>query len=388
MPSVTIMIKLPLFKPTKTKEDMYLSMQEEFSTLANHVLELKKTNPKQTKTNIDHQLKQCSQLPTTLQQEARKLALSRYQDWKKNQKTKSFPSFKKKQTVLFNNQNWHFRYDGNFLKLGFPTREKGNLTVDKYVPVLTNAYSSFWVEYLLTGKMDMSNKTYNLSYQNISSIKKGNGQLYQKRGKWFFAFSITLEIQEQQGQKVVGVDRGLRLIAVAGCGSTKQYLTFSGKHLGHIRRKYHKLRRSMQKSKNTKAVKRLENKEQRIINYYNHVISKKIFQFAEQIGATTIKLEDLTGIRRMKKYWKRTDRNIHSWAFYDLGLKIQYKATLHGLKVEYVDPYKTSQECFRCKQQIKSNRRKDQYTCSCGYKENADINASFVISTRPEKIVA
>ncbi|MBE2933617.1 IS200/IS605 family element transposase accessory protein TnpB [Anoxybacillus flavithermus] len=78
-----------------------------------------------------------------------------------------------------------------------------------------------------------------------------------------------------------------------------------------------------------KALKRLENKEQRIIDYWNHVISKKIIRFAEQIGAKTIKLEDLSGIRKMKKHWKQSNRNIHSWAFYDLEIKIQYKANLN-----------------------------------------------------------
>ncbi|MBE2933467.1 transposase [Anoxybacillus flavithermus] len=60
-----------------------------------------------------------------------------------------------------------------------------------------------------------------------------------------------------------------------------------------------------------------------------------------------------------------------------------FRAKLKGLKVEYVDPYKTSQECFQCGKVKKTNRRGPLYTCSCGYKKQADVNASFVISTRP-----
>lgn len=388
MKTVTFTIKLPLFQPTKVKQEMYQTMRNEFSYLCNETLRLKHEENVKKLTEIDSLLKEQSTLPTTLQQEARKLAISRYQDWKKNQKTKGFPSFKPKQTILFNNQNWHLRFDNGMLKLGIPTTEKGNLTIEKYVPVATNKYSSFWVHYLVNNKMDKENKMYHPSYEQIVSCKKGNAQLYERKGTWYFSFSITLSIQEQEisNEKIVGVDRGLRMIAVAGCGETGEHITFNGKHIGHIRRKYHRLRKVLQKAKNMKKLKQLENKEQRIISYYNHLISKRILQFAEQIGVKTIKLEELSGIRGMKKYWKRSDLNIHSWAFFDLEQKLKYKAVLHGIEIDMVNPFKTSQECHNCGKAEKRNRRKDKYKCSCGYKEHADINASFVISKRPSLV--
>ncbi|WP_445612508.1 RNA-guided endonuclease TnpB family protein [Geobacillus sp. YF-1] len=143
------------------------------------------------------------------------------------------------------------------------------------------------------------------------------------------------------------------------------------------------MRRQLQTAKNRKAIKRLGCKERRIVHYWNHVISKRIVQFAEQTGATTIKLERLKGIRQMKRHWKRSDRNIHSWSFFDLEKKIQYKAEQKGLIVEYVDPYKTSQQCFRCGNVKRTNRRGSLFQCSCGYTKQADVNASFVISARP-----
>lgn len=80
MNEVTITIKLPLFKPTKVKQDIYKTMRSEFSRLLNRTLEIKRTNPKIKATDIDKCLKRESILPTTIQQEARKLALSRYDD--------------------------------------------------------------------------------------------------------------------------------------------------------------------------------------------------------------------------------------------------------------------------------------------------------------------
>lgn len=380
---ITITIKLPLFEPTIIKQDMYKEMRSNFSKACNQTLIYKKENPKLKASDID-QLIGSVPLPSTLQQEARKLALSRYQDWKKNQRSKGFPVFREKMAILFNNQNWRLRFDNGYLKVGIPTVEEGNLTIDKYIPLQVNEYTLFWVNYLLTGQMDTHSKSYRSSYEEISAPKKGNAQLFEKKGKWYFAFTISFELKEQtKNEKSIGVDRGLRMIAVAGDVETEKYLTFNGKQISHIRRKFARLRRKLQKAKNTKALKRLEDKEQRIIQYWNHMISKQIVQFAIECGASIIKLEDLSTIRSMKKYWKRADRNVNSWAFYDLELKLTYKARLAELRVEKVNPFKTSQECSKCGQIKKSNRRKDSYTCSCGHHENADVNASFVIAKRP-----
>ncbi|MFD1039632.1 RNA-guided endonuclease InsQ/TnpB family protein [Virgibacillus byunsanensis] len=222
--------------------------------------------------------------------------------------------------------------------------------------------------------------------EGISAPQKGNGQLFQKKEKWYFSFVISFELQNdilEKTEKSIGVDRGLKYIAVAGDKETGKYVHFSGKHIGHIRRKFSRLRRKIQKTKNTKALKRFEDKEQRIIHYWNHLIAKRIVQFAKQQGVSIIKIEDLSDIRSMKKYWKRSDRNVNSWAFYDLELKLTYKAQLAELEVQKVNPFKTSQECTNCGKTVKKNRRGSLYKCSCGYKKNADVNASFVISTRP-----
>ncbi|MUK89179.1 hypothetical protein GMD78_12425 [Ornithinibacillus sp. L9] len=190
-------------------------------------------------------------MPTTLIQEARKLAISRYQDWNKNKKIKGFPKFRKRIAIPFNNQNWRFRFDNGYLKVGIPTLEEGNLTVDKYVPLKVNDYNLFWVNYLLNGYMDKASKYYLPSYENISKPKKGNGQLFFKNGKWYFSFTITFELKNEVSseEKEVGVDRGLKYIAVAGDKETGKYIHFSGKHIGHIRRKYSRLRRIFMKNK-------------------------------------------------------------------------------------------------------------------------------------------
>ncbi|RNF39098.1 RNA-guided endonuclease InsQ/TnpB family protein [Planococcus salinus] len=376
-------IKLPLFEPTHAKIHLYEDMRASFSEACNVAIRVKRENPESKASEIDRTLAPI-QLPSTLRQEARKLACSRYADWKKHTKTKGFPQFRQKIAIPFNNQNWHLRFDNGFLKLGVPTADEGRLTVEKYVPLKTNAYTLFWVNYLLSGEMDETSNYYNPSINPAIQPKKGSGQLFCKKGTWYFSFALSFEMKGSlTSGKAIGVDRGLKAIAVAGDQTTGEYLLFSGKRIGHVRRKFSNLRRTLMQKKNQKALKRLKNKEQRIIHYWNHVIAKDIVAFAKTQGASIIKIEDLKGIRSMKRYWKRSDRNVNSWAFFDLETKLAYKAELAELVVQKVSPFKTSQECAACGTTLKTNRRGSRYTCSCGYRHNADVNASFVIAARP-----
>ncbi|MUK87857.1 hypothetical protein GMD78_05520 [Ornithinibacillus sp. L9] len=122
----TLSIKMPLFEPTNIKQEMYETMQHRFSESSNLAINIKKETPKLKASEIDAKISHTG-LPTTLIQEARKLAVSRYQDWNKNKKIKGFPRFRKRIAIPFNNQNWRFRFDNGYLKLGIPTLEEGNL---------------------------------------------------------------------------------------------------------------------------------------------------------------------------------------------------------------------------------------------------------------------
>jgi hypothetical protein len=94
--------------------------------------------------------------------------------------------------------------------------EKGNLTLKKYVPVKTNVYSTFWVNYLLIGQMDKKSKYYQPSFEGIARPKKGSAQLFYKKGQWYFSFSLTFDIKQTgKEEKSIGVVRGLHLVAVA-----------------------------------------------------------------------------------------------------------------------------------------------------------------------------
>ena len=86
---------------------------------------------------------------------------------------------------------------------------------------------------------------------------------------------------------------------------------------------------------------------------------------------STIRLEQLSGIRQTARTSRKNEKNLHTWSFYRLAQFIEYKAKLAGIVVKYVNPKYTSQTCPVCGERNKANDRK--YKCSCGFKGHRDI---------------
>jgi putative transposase len=178
--------------------------------------------------------------------------------------------------------------------------------------------------------------------------------------------------QEEIGY--IGVDRNATgHIAVA---SLDNKIIKLGKQAPHINRKYKKIRAKTQKKKSFKFIKKLKNKESRKVKDINHKISRKIVDLAKE-NNYAIKLEKLTGIRK-KKQGRKLNGIKSNWSFYQLEQFIEYKAKLLGIKIFYVDPAYTSQNCSKCG--LIGTRDKKKFVCSCGHKDHADANASFNIA--------
>jgi len=105
-------------------------------------------------------------------------------------------------------------------------------------------------------------------------VKQGAAKLYEKRGRWYLALAITVQVTACVGTKVAGIDLGLRNLAVVNCeGKT---LFFSGAHATYVRRHYNSLRRRMGRAKALKAIRNMKVKEARWIRNLDHQISRQI----------------------------------------------------------------------------------------------------------------
>lgn len=164
------------------------------------------------------------------------------------------------------------------------------------------------------------------------------------------------------------------VISNPSTGKTKKF----GKQAFHIHNKYKNQRRLLQKKGKYSLVKKIKNRESRIIRNLNHKISSGIISFAIRNNAGIV-LENLKGIRKAKT-GRSFKHALNSWSFAQLRTFIEYKAKLHGVPVVGIDPRYTSQQCSRCG--LLGERKGKSFKCSCGHVENADINASFVIALR------
>lgn len=208
----------------------------------------------------------------------------------------------------------------------------------------------------------------------------GTAKLVELKGLWYLHIPVTKiveDFQKENVRHVVGIDRGLRFLAVSydEKGKTK---FVSGKKIATKRHKFQEVRRQLQ-SKGTKSAKRrlkaISGRENRWMSDVNHQISKTL---VERYGPNTLfVLEDLTGVSFEESNLSRTAKqnyDLRSWSFYQLEQFLTYKAHENRSEVIKVSAKYTSQRCPKCGTIHKENRnhQKHLYSCQCGYKSNDD----------------
>ena len=217
----------------------------------------------------------------------------------------------------------------------------------------------------------------------LAKYRQGESDLHCRDGQWFLL--ATCEVPEadlnRTPESFLGVDLGIVNIATTSDGRVH-----AGRGLNRHRTRMVGLRAKLKKkgTKSAKRVlKRMRRRESRRATDVNHCIAKNIVAEAERTGRG-IAVEDLTGICERVRFRKPGRAAVHSWAFFQLGAFLAYKARRAGVPLVRVDPAYTSQECSRCHHVERRNRLAQAcFSCrSCGFACHADRNASQVIAAR------
>lgn len=179
---------------------------------------------------------------------------------------------------------------------------------------------------------------------------------------------------------IIGVDRNTTgHVLVASNINTGKVLKL-GKSCNHIHNKYKYIRKNLQSKQRFALLKKIKNRESRIVKNINHQISKKLVCEAKA-NKSIIVLEDLKNIRETTRIRRKQRYSLNSWSCYQLGEMIEYKSKKYGVPVAYIEPQYTSQRCSRCGHIEAKNRNLKQFHCvECGMVENADVNAGFNIA--------
>jgi putative transposase len=216
--------------------------------------------------------------------------------------------------------------------------------------------------------------------RTLLASRKGESDLvYHRSAFYLLAVCDVPEPNEQTVDGVLGVDVGIANLATDSDGER-----YSGRRVERKRRWYAQLRGRLQQRGSRSAKRRLRKlagKQRRFQKDTNHRIAKQLVAKAKDTKRA-IALEDLTHIR-MRTTVRKSQRARHSnWAFAQLRAYISYKAQRAGVRVELVDPRKTSQRCSACGHTEQRNRKSQAEFCCvvCGHTAHADCNAALNIS--------
>ncbi len=204
-------------------------------------------------------------------------------------------------------------------------------------------------------------------------------KVFRKKNGWFVHIAVEKEVEiKQEYNNILAIDLGIRRIAtIVSTANSKPKLY--GKGLRKVRGHYFYLRRKLGKLKKFKAIKKIGNKEKRVVDDLLHKISREIVNRAKEENAVIV-LGDLKGIRKQDK-GRKFNRKLNSFPYYRLSKLIEYKATWEGIAVIKVNEANTSKLCSRCGAQ--GLRHNGRFICpNCGIELNADYNGALNILKR------
>ncbi|QWH12845.1 transposase [Bacillus mycoides] len=336
--SQTLTVKAKLI-PTKGQIRLLEQSSHEYikviNRLVSEMVEAKKSTKKSTK-DIE------ANIPSAVKNQAIKDAKSLFATKVKKSHYKIIPILKRP-VCVWNNKNYSF--DPTYISI--PLKVNGKSTRVKIRASLS----------------DKNNRNLNLLKHKLGTLR-----IIKKSNKWIAQISVTLAINKRTGTKILGVDLGLKVPAVAITDDDKVRFFGSGRHNKYKKRKF---RKKLGKDKKVNAIRRMDDKEQRWMQDKDHKISRAIINFAIANHISVIRLEQLTNIRQTARTSRKNEKNLHTWSFYRLAQFIAYKATIAGIQIEYVNPAYTSQSCPKCAEKNKARDRK--YKCPCGFKTHRDI---------------
>lgn len=221
-----------------------------------------------------------------------------------------------------------------------------------------------------------------------------------KKRCWFL--NLTYKFTPERSatldpEKIMGVDLGIACVAYMGFTFCEDRFSIGRSEVEAFRGRTEARKRALQRqgkfcgdgrighgyATRNKPALQLSDAIRRFRDTANHKYSRYIVQKAIDFGCGTIQMEDLKDMKGAAD-----NKFLRDWTYFDLRQKIKYKAEEHGIALVLVNPRYTSQRCSQCGHIDRNNRPKEEkgqafFQCThCGYKANADYNASVNLATK------
>ncbi len=263
-------------------------------------------------------------------------------------------------------------------------RRKGHLSPLKY------AQSGFKVERdkvtisLGTGREDGVNQvSFKITHRpgiRYEKVKQLSIVYDKTSGRLEARLTVEVKANPKPGNGRVALDLGENILMAAAFDDGSTFL-YSGRQIKSVRRYWRKIRSKLKQ--NSRRWKQMSHKEKLQVD---HLLRQAVSHFlceCEKRGIGEVAVGNLTGIMEGKNYGKILNQRLYSWPYRKLVNVLKYKGALMGIKVYEVEEQSTFVTCHVCKQALRSNRKyRGLYSCSCGWKMQADVNGALNIYER------
>lgn len=191
------------------------------------------------------------------------------------------------------------------------------------------------------------------------------------RGRWYA--SLVCEVDEStkpHGDRVVGVDLGLKTQAT--CSDGFKY------ERENLTRRYEEMLAVTQRARRKGRTRAIHAKIKNIRRDWTHKTSHHLVSTSSTIVVGDIDSSALSKTNMAK--------SVYDAGWYDLKMKLGYKAKRHGVRLKFVNEAYTTQACSACGLRIGpsgvQNLNVRIWSCSCGAQHDRDVNAARNILAR------
>ncbi|MCK4668218.1 transposase [Candidatus Dependentiae bacterium] len=199
-----------------------------------------------------------------------------------------------------------------------------------------------------------TNKFRNNEWELAKSIRLG----YNNKGLFIDLFFEKEPSALRSTGKTIGVDLGFNTMLVTSDGQ------FIGGDLKETIKKGGKRRKS-----------------------WHHFITTEANRYLKELNLTDIKvisLENLSNVKKGKrgKFSRNVNRLLSFWFYAKVSKRLTQICEEQGTRIDFKNPWKTSQRCSVCGNIDRRNRKGEKFLClECGHEANADYNASKNLET-------
>lgn len=216
-----------------------------------------------------------------------------------------------------------------------------------------------------------------------------SGTVSKKAGRYYVSALVEIPDNKiaQNSNEGIGIDLGLKDLAIISNGKTFKNINKSGKvkklekqlrrEQRCLSRKYENLKKGESTQKNIQKQKlKVQKLYHRIDNIRTDYINKTIAEIVKT-KPSYITIEDLNVKGMMKN--RHLSKAVASQKFYEFRTKLKTKCEYNGVELRVVDRFYPSSKICHCCGCIKKDLKLSDriYKCSCGYVEDRDFNASL-----------